>query len=496
MMSSLSTLVNSIKFQILVKQLDDDEFETFLSRLWRRNGKDTVLELFCRPQTGNNSISQMELIRISSAIITERDPSRRYPQPKIAIISRTPSQLIGEIASFLDYSDYVSFSSTNRKMFVDCNSPNRLIKLDLSKLTDIDPSFCLTNYPKLLYLGLHLEQTESLGISRDAITRHCPDLQALRLTAHRIDDRKEKAPTCSINDFITDNKDGCQTITTLRLVDFRKESALNSQQLIRLLTEFSALTDLQLWSMQCDDHCDVDELKLLCPLLHNITMAYVTGSGYAALMAAFSPKLRALMLKNCFRSSFQFPSNSDWSKLEQLSICGPTQNTINEIVNRAMNVRLLYFFPNVSERQKTARISNVQIENVVERMFADHPSLKDVCLETRGHLERICKSIHQGLSRIQKEKKDRLEITLLIDCSELTDMKGFLCLLSKILLNLRDSNIMHWEVQLVPFTRGRHFQPTTVEAIQSCIDSHDGMDLELKTEPIDRAIRIIGKMTM
>ena len=413
---------------------------------------------------------------------------------------KTKNVIIGEIASFLDYSDYISFSSTNRKMLVDCNSPNRLTKLDLSKFTDIDHSFCLTNYPKLLYLALNLEQMESLNISRDAITRHCPCLQILRLNANPIDDRKKTADanpgTYSINDFITDNKDRCQTINTLKLHGFQGENALNSKQLVRLLTEFSALNHLELWYMHCDDHCDINQLKLLCPLIHNVIMVYVAGSGYAALLNAFSPKLRTLLLRNCFRSSFQFPPHSDWSKLEKLSISGPTKNTINEIWNRAMNVRILGFGTNVSDGRKTARISNVQIDNVVERIFVDRPSLRNLCFSTEGHLERICKSIHQGLCRIQKKKKDCLEINLLIDCTdatELTDMKGFLCLLSKILLNLMESNIMHWEVLLWPCPNDRHFQPTTVEAIQSFIDSHDGIDVELKTEPM-RAIRITGKI--
>ena len=50
----------------------------------------------------------------------------------------------------------------------------------------------------------------------------------------------------------------------------------------------------------------------------------------------------------------------------------------------------------------------------------------------------------------------------------------------------------------MPFTEESiwNFRPTTVEAIQACIASHDGIDMELKTESIDRAIRIAGKRTM
>ena len=473
MMSSLSTLVTSIKFQILVQQLDDEEFDTFLSKLWRRNGKNTVMQMLLW-NTVSDTIPEKELIQITSTIITERDPPRRHPQPKDAIISETPSQLIGEIASFLNYSDYISFSSTNRKMFVDCNSPNRLTELHLSEFNKIDPSFCLTNYPKLLYLGLHLEQTESLNISRDSITRHCPCLQTLRLTAHRI------ACTYSINDFITDNEGRCQSITTLELHSFNKENALNSKQLIRLLTEFPALTHLELWYMTCEDHCDINQLKLMCPLLHNMMMAYVSGSGYAALLAAFSPKLQSLTLSNCFRGSLQFPSNSDWSKLKKLCISGPTENTIKEVLYRAMNVRFLRFGPNVSN-QRWARISNDQIDKVIKKVIAGHSSLRRFVVKTSGRLNVICNSMYQVLSRIQKEKRERLDIGLQINHKDITDMEEFVCLLSKILRTLSESEIEVWRVKLEPSSNDheKDFNPL-VKAIRAFIAEYDGEGIRMK----------------
>ena len=472
MMSSLSTLVASIKFRILVKQLDDDEFDAFLSRLWRRNGKDAVLQLL-RPNAENNSIPQNELRQITSTIITERDPPRRHPRPTAASILETPSQLIGVIASFLDLADYISFSSTNRKMFVDCNSPNRLTRLDLVQFPVIDPSFCLKDYPKLRFLRVNLHQMPSLNISRDPITLHCPDLECLWL--HGDDGEFEgEAGAYSIDDFITDNTGRCRAIPTLMLERFLNENALNSQQLIRLLTEFPALTYLKLGGMVCDNHGDVDQFKSLCPRINNLSMMYVFGPTYAALLAALSPKLQTLSLDTCFRSSLQLPSNCDWSKLKALCLSAPTQNTMDAILDRAQNLNEMSFDPirRVLDRQV------IEIENAMERLIVDHSTVETFCIWTQGHLERICNSIHRGLSQIQKFEKEYLKMILVIDSTELTEIKGFPYLLSKILLTLSEADIMHWTVTLAP-TKGRHFDPRTIEGIRSFIDSNDGIDVDL-----------------
>ena len=451
-MSSSSILVDCFKyqqFQLLVQQLDDEEFESFLSKLWRRNGKDTVLQLL-RPHS-KNIIPQSEIISMASTIIAERYPPRRHFATKSNNIAETPSQLIGEIASFLDYSDYTSFSSTNRKMFVDCNSPNRLTKLNLLRFTDIDPSFCLKNYPKLKHLSLSLHQLPSLNISRDAITQHCPGLRTLVLDAHR----GEADGAYSIDDFIADNIGRCRAITKMTLRNFEKEDALNSQQLVGLLHEFSALTRLELVGMQCDDYFDVEHLKLLCAQINTVLRAGVTGSAYAALLTALSPKLQSLWLIKCFPRSTHFPPNCDWSKLKKLSIRATCKRTISGILNRARNIRSIWLMPPCCGE---TRMSS-----------DDHQSLEDLAVGMRGNL----------LSKIQNRKEDILLIKLFIDCKKITDTQELMDLLSKLLLTLNESNVVIWKLELETYKKSDHFAPTTVNALQSFVDLHDGIDMEL-----------------
>ena len=132
-----------------------------------------------------------------------------------------------------------------------------------------------------------------------------------------------------------------------------------------------------------------------------------------------------------------------------------------------------------------------------ENVIVNHPCLEFIHVSTRVHLQRICNSVQQGLSRIQKKKKEQLVMQLDVCRTDITDTKEFVRLLSKILLILSKSEIELWKVHLSTHDNGGgHFEPTTVQAIQSFIESHDGMDMELKKEPKERVMRIFGKKTM
>ena len=469
-MASLSNLKQSIKFQLLIDQLDDDEFDSFLSKLWRRNGKDTVLQLL--RSNAENSIPQSELVSIVSNIITERDPPRRQLPTAGNIISETPSQLIGEIASFLDYSDYVYFSSTNRKMFVDCHSPNRLTKLNLSKFKEIDQSFSLANHPRLRYLAFNLSQITALNITGGVITRYCPMLRTLRLSGYKAHD-DGVVGVHKIERFIADNAGNCKSITTLELVDFQNEDALDSQQLIRLLTEFPALIHLKMKRMESHDHCSIDGFRSLCPRISKLSMT-VKGLGYSALLTAFSCKVQSLSLDSC-KPPFQIPKNSDWLKLGTLRLYAPTKHMMDQILYKAKNLKRILFVPNHQNVDKIlwCQMRNDEIEIAVENVIVNHPSLEFFYVSTRGHLERICNAIHRGLFRRQKNKKKTLTIVPRVEYTT-----ECVALLSKILLTLSRSEIERWRVQIDM----KGDLDLMAQAIRSFIAQHDEKEIKLLIE--------------
>eukprot|EP01083_Nonionella_stella_P196389 722669_1 len=47
-----------------------------------------------------------------------------------------PSALIGNLASYLKFYDYTSFQTANKTIYTECNTPNTLRHLDLTKIND------------------------------------------------------------------------------------------------------------------------------------------------------------------------------------------------------------------------------------------------------------------------------------------------------------------------------------------------------------------------
>ena len=107
-------------------------------------------------------------------------------------------------------------------------------------------------------------------------------------------------------------------------------------------------------------------------------MAGVRGPGYAALLTAFSTKLQYLTLIKCFRSSFHFPPNCDWSKLIELALYSPTKNTVH---NFGFN-RVIYGMDMIGGE---SRMNNDDNNNLVERVLVDHSSLGFLNVRARGN---------------------------------------------------------------------------------------------------------------
>lgn len=72
-----------------------------------------------------------------------------------------PSCLVGEIASNLAPLDYIHFTQTNRKIFVDSNSPNRLRVLGLKQSNDYS-EIRLHHFPQIKRFGFELSQITEL----------------------------------------------------------------------------------------------------------------------------------------------------------------------------------------------------------------------------------------------------------------------------------------------------------------------------------------------
>ena len=110
---------------------------------------------------------------------------------------------------------------------------------------------------------------------------------------------------------------------------------------------------------------------------------------------ALSSQLTTLSVSPYHRETFQFPANCMWSNLQRLCLYAPSKRTVEYILGKATNLKQICFVPNIKlppdlEQPMTA----LEIEQTAKTILADHLSLEYLYVSTRGHLERICNSIH------------------------------------------------------------------------------------------------------
>ena len=147
-------VVSMIRFKNITAHLSDTEMDKFMSRLWRNVGRHRVLQFLCTslPNIINNQ-EYSDLLPTASGI---------DEQTHLITLTDLPSCLIGEIASNSDLSEYITFSWTNRKLFVHSNSPNRLKRMDLAQGQYNYMGLRMGYFRQIEHLSLRLNQITEL----------------------------------------------------------------------------------------------------------------------------------------------------------------------------------------------------------------------------------------------------------------------------------------------------------------------------------------------
>ena len=119
-----------IRFRMLANQLDDAEFNQFIIETIKSlNGRDLLLNcLFDHFKSRHQTQREAQitpLTEIITQIITQRDIKEEEPL-YFDNVTKLPSALISELASYLKAPEYITFSLCNRKIYVSCNSPCKI----------------------------------------------------------------------------------------------------------------------------------------------------------------------------------------------------------------------------------------------------------------------------------------------------------------------------------------------------------------------------------
>ena len=335
----MTTLLPTLKVKNLLSQLGDQDFDGVFTKLRESFGRDYMMEMICSSMT---SLSRDTITRTVTTIVRERDQCRDSVLPDKQHIAKLPTSLVGETASYLDQESYHRFAATNRKMFVDCHSPNRLTKLDLTKLTDYSP-ISLQNYPKVSHLLLRLPHIVSFGT--EGIAAHCRRLKFILLLIDGVGAHFTDAGTLQteLERFMINNTGGFDNVRRLSIHQRESVHTLQSPLLIRFLSLFPNQNNLMLGGIGFSTVSMAQQLVNVCPSVQQLFCNGVPGD--TSILRTSSPALHTLTL--LLGSDTDIPS-TDWSKLRRLSLLAPTRNVMNQFLENGNGLKQICLVPNVS----------------------------------------------------------------------------------------------------------------------------------------------------
>ena len=181
-----SVLARAIKFSALCDDLSDVEFAQLLSKIVARLGRGVFMTtLFEQFRDETNADGAEAAIGAIHGITKSRQQTPETGQQDVVEMHALPTDLIGEIGSYLKQSEYFAFSRISRATFVGCSSPCTLKELDLTKKDSLyrplDYSrIYLQNFPQIR--SLHFDITQFHKFKFPPTGKVCTHLYKVRVS--------------------------------------------------------------------------------------------------------------------------------------------------------------------------------------------------------------------------------------------------------------------------------------------------------------------------
>ena len=494
----MSQLLSTIRLKHLVSLLNDEEFDSMSSKLRQIFGREYVIQMVCSPI--NVQVIDVESIEKMSAavlsIIHSRDPNHSN-STEISTISicTLPTVVVGEIASCLDQQSYAKFARANRKLFVDCHSPNRLTKLDLSELDDCNEVH-FHYYPSIKHLKFRMSRRMS-GIS---ISEHCRKIDTLEIARCHRRILITKPPSLHkpyLLSFLRQNISLFSNLTTLSIANCFLNCSIRKGHFLSVLTECEALEHLKLYDVDISDGLETSELQSSWCTVKCLTLEMDFRSSNSVLLSAFSSTLNTLILKprHSDTTNFIFPSDCDWPKLERLCLVELSLKSMADIVQKAKVLKDICLVPAPEDWNESILQSGIGM--IFKTVIWACTSIESIYIdmrmvESRRHFEDICIAIYNGLCLEREKKREHLEIGLHLSAKALIDDEDefLICKLSQILLVLCRSNTKQWMITLENEYSSDHDKLT--ESIRKFLGLHPELQVILTRESPARTI-IVNK---
>ena len=396
--SNMSTTDKLVKFQYLVHKLTDSEVNQFSVSLVARLGRNAILSPFCNQfyvkPTKNNDITQIDCaMDIVNGIIMSRSKSiSNHSSTKIKL-DTLPTSIIGEIASYFYQKQYISFSQCNRSIYIGCNSPNTLRRLDLERIKDYS-CIKLQKYSQLRELKVKLSKFHQLSSSANgAKLTHLKKLLLHGESQTNVD----MEPLTGNIIF--------KNIIHLTLQHFGSEqSNVSTSAFTNILSKFSNVEFLQSKWCEIDaQHGSEFDVKTLLPKLKGF-------SNWSCNSALITNKLLAvygdtIKIWQDFNESEDIiiPSSISFTNLEEIILDQPSATLLNTISDKASTLRVLRL-----QDASSNGMDKVVWREYLQKVFVQHQSLEYLRIHEVSYDDfvDICDGIEHALYRLERKQKE------------------------------------------------------------------------------------------
>ena len=312
---------------------------------------------------------------------------------------------------------------------MDCNSPNRLQKLILDRITDYS-TVPLKQFPQIRLLRFNLKQISEFKVVNGQRFGFCNQLENMIIGG-------KDSTISDINLLLNDSSRCFSSIRSLTLLMFRESSKLQPDAVIQILSKFDKLARFQMYGAQWHAPLSSHPLSLVCPEIKEfMCLASVSST---PVLEAWKGRIDTLTID---RFALDIPEY-DISTVKRLCFFYFEISQIDSLLNLSKSLGEISWIPN-GGTPPNPPLNGQHVENVMKRCIVDQEPLEYLYISTRGHFEAICSGIHSGLYLTKKRKRKQFEIVLDVYVREISNAEEFVCRIAKIINVIGMSNIGEW----------------------------------------------------
>lgn len=376
-----------------------------------------------------------------------------------------PTNLIGEIASFLKQKEYAHFSSTNRKIFVDCYSPCKLQQLILldSRIKYGDISF--RKFSQIKRLEFELMHLLEFNTANGARFSDCRQVETLF-----IDRGFHPNPDWELfEELAALINDSSPCFANVRCLPLQEFNNMTPNLLVQLLSKFESLVYLRLQSVQMHGRLDPSDLASVCPKIKEIVSIGAHRTIVEPMLLSWKCKIDSL-----FWHEFSgiIPVDSDFTSIKRLGFCGLSASRCLRLFHQSKPLEEIMWIPpyfgsgTPSERAEL----ELQHEELLMKCIEEQPLLKYLYISTKQYFEASCNGVYRGLFSTKKRKRKQFEVTLYVDADQIGSEgeDDFVCCIAKIIHAITMSDIEEWMI---------------------CVAAYDGFRWEPMKESLDDLLK-------